>query len=76
MKIESSWLKIINLLVVLGTSLSSGAVALAGSGGPLASDVQVTILSSNLANGATVGEWGFSTMVGVFYLMRDVILIL
>ena len=51
MKIESSWLKIINLLVVLGTSLSSGAVALAGSGGPLASDVQVTILSSNLANG-------------------------
>jgi 7,8-dihydropterin-6-yl-methyl-4-(beta-D-ribofuranosyl)aminobenzene 5'-phosphate synthase len=63
MKIESSWLKIINLLVVLGTSLSSGAVALAGSGGPLASDVQVTILSSNLANGATVGEWGFSTLV-------------
>jgi hypothetical protein len=33
MKIESSWLKIINLLVVLGISLSSGAVALAGSGG-------------------------------------------
>ena len=28
-----------------------------------ASDVQVTILSSNLANGAAVGEWGLSALV-------------
>ena len=31
----------------------------------LADDVDVTILSSNLANGATVGEWGFSVLVKV-----------
>lgn len=30
-----------------------------------AADVQVTILSSNLANGATVGEWGLSALVEV-----------
>ncbi|MCZ6756979.1 MAG: MBL fold metallo-hydrolase [Bacteroidetes bacterium] len=29
----------------------------------LAESVEVTILSSNLANGATVGEWGFSALV-------------
>lgn len=28
-----------------------------------ASDVKVTILSSNLADGATIGEWGFSALV-------------
>jgi 7,8-dihydropterin-6-yl-methyl-4-(beta-D-ribofuranosyl)aminobenzene 5'-phosphate synthase len=31
----------------------------------LADDVDVTILSSNLANGATVGEWGLSVLVKV-----------
>jgi 7,8-dihydropterin-6-yl-methyl-4-(beta-D-ribofuranosyl)aminobenzene 5'-phosphate synthase len=30
-----------------------------------ADSVEVTILSSNLANGATVGEWGFSALVEV-----------
>lgn len=30
---------------------------------PKASDVTVTVLSSNLANGATVGEWGLSALV-------------
>ena len=30
-----------------------------------ASEVQVTILSSNLANGATIGEWGLSALVEV-----------
>lgn len=30
-----------------------------------AEDVKVTILSSNLADGATVGEWGFSALVEV-----------
>ena len=31
----------------------------------IAESVTVTILSSNLANGATVGEWGFSALVEV-----------
>ncbi len=31
----------------------------------LAQEVTVTILSSNLANGATIGEWGFSALVEV-----------
>ena len=31
----------------------------------VAIDVKVTILSSNLANGATVGEWGLSALVEV-----------
>jgi 7,8-dihydropterin-6-yl-methyl-4-(beta-D-ribofuranosyl)aminobenzene 5'-phosphate synthase len=31
----------------------------------VAESVSVTILSSNLANGATVGEWGFSALVEV-----------
>ena len=29
----------------------------------VASDVQVTILSSNLADEAAIGEWGFSALV-------------
>ena len=35
------------------------------SGLHLAEEVSVTILSSNLANGATVGEWGLSALVQV-----------
>ncbi|MCZ6641655.1 MAG: MBL fold metallo-hydrolase [Gammaproteobacteria bacterium] len=31
----------------------------------VAQEVTVTILSSNLANGATIGEWGFSALVEV-----------
>ena len=31
----------------------------------VAEDVSVTILSSNLANGATIGEWGLSALVAV-----------
>lgn len=31
----------------------------------IAESVEVTILSSNLANGSTVGEWGFSALVEV-----------
>lgn len=34
-------------------------------GSAIAQSVVVTILSSNLANGATVGEWGFSALVEV-----------
>ena len=29
----------------------------------VAQTAKVTVLSSNLANGATTGEWGFSAMV-------------
>ena len=63
MQIESSWLKIINLAIVFSISFSSGAAALANNSRALASEVQVTILSSNLANGPTIGEWGFSALV-------------
>jgi len=63
MQIESSWLKIINLAILFSISFGSGAAALANSSEALASEVEVTILSSNLANGATVGEWGFSALV-------------
>ena len=31
----------------------------------IADEVAVTILSSNLANGATIGEWGFSALIEV-----------
>lgn len=40
-------------------------LASAGAGANKAESVSVTILSSNLANGATVGEWGFSALVEV-----------
>jgi len=63
MQIESSWLKIINLAILFSISFSSGAAALANNSRALASEVQVTILSSNLANGPTIGEWGFSALV-------------
>ena len=57
-------------------SLLCGAVLTAWAGGlaaedvrvptsRVADDVRVTILSSNLANGATVGEWGLSALVEV-----------
>ena len=65
MKVEFSWLKTIIVVVVLGALFGPGPVASADSSGPLASNVQVTILSSNLASGATVGEWGFSALVEV-----------
>ena len=65
MNIEFSWLKKINLVIVLVSLFGSGLVASSESSGPLAADVQVTILSSNLANGATIGEWGFSALVEV-----------
>ena len=46
------------LIAPLGVSASQGVGSLAG-------EVSVTILSSNLANGATVGEWGLSALVQV-----------
>lgn len=44
---------------------SSGGVRARPSEPGVASDVTVTILSSNLADGATVGEWGLSAFVEV-----------
>ena len=61
-----------------GTSLLVGAVLLtcpsdlaalqetsARAAITVAEDVSVTILSSNLANGGTIGEWGLSALVAV-----------
>ena len=41
------------------------AIPAVASEGNVAEDVEVTILSSNLANGATLGEWGFSAFVEI-----------
>jgi 7,8-dihydropterin-6-yl-methyl-4-(beta-D-ribofuranosyl)aminobenzene 5'-phosphate synthase len=59
-----------NLLVgtVLLTGLPSVATAQTANAGEarhVVEDVNVTILSSNLANGATIGEWGLSALVQV-----------
>jgi 7,8-dihydropterin-6-yl-methyl-4-(beta-D-ribofuranosyl)aminobenzene 5'-phosphate synthase len=59
-----------NLLVgaVLLAGLPSVATAQttnAGEARHVVEDVNVTILSSNLANGATIGEWGLSALVQV-----------
>ena len=53
---------VVSCLMLLGAAEASGAVA---EERRTAEAVQVTILSSNLANGATVGEWGFSALVEV-----------
>ena len=52
-------------LVVAALLTASTGVTASQGGGRVAEDVTVTILSSNLANGATVGEWGLSAMVEV-----------
>lgn len=52
-------------LVALILVATAGEVNSAPSGPTAADDVSVTILSSNLADGATVGEWGFSALVEV-----------
>ena len=57
---------LISALLVLGAITGPTAVAASGDASPArAGDVTVTILSSNLANGATVGEWGLSAFVQV-----------
>jgi 7,8-dihydropterin-6-yl-methyl-4-(beta-D-ribofuranosyl)aminobenzene 5'-phosphate synthase len=50
------------LLITLVTGVNNVATAEKIN---VAESVTVTILSSNLANGATVGEWGFSALVEV-----------
>ena len=52
-------------LVALILVATAGEANSAPSGPTAADDVSVTILSSNLADGATVGEWGFSALVEV-----------
>lgn len=52
----------------MGAILFASSVSAAPGGrtsGAIAEDVNVTILSSNLANGATVGEWGLSALAEV-----------
>ncbi len=44
------------IILTLHNAAAQNAVAI---------DVKVTVLSSNLANGATVGEWGLSALVEV-----------
>ena len=53
----------IGLMLILVASACNAAAAESDS--TPAESVTVTILSSNLANGATVGEWGFSALVEV-----------
>ena len=52
-------------LVAALTVTTSGSAAADVPERRTASEVQVTVLSSNLANGATVGEWGLSALVEV-----------
>jgi len=54
-------MKIRTLLAAAAACLIFGPAAAADR--HAATDVAVTILSSNLADGATVGEWGFSALV-------------
>ncbi len=61
--IEGQWRQV--GLVALILVATAGEVNSAPSGPTAADDVSVTILSSNLADGATVGEWGFSALVEV-----------
>ena len=52
-------------LVALFLTATTGDVKPAPSGSTAADAVTVTILSSNLADVATIGEWGFSALVEV-----------
>jgi len=53
---------LMRLLLVLGLTLTLPRIGLAQD---FAEDAQVTILSSNLANGGAIGEWGLSAFVQV-----------
>lgn len=55
---------VVLVLFLIGASFAGDQDALAKAPHE-ADDVEVTILSSNLANGSTVGEWGFSALVKV-----------
>jgi len=53
------------LKLLLGLSVVFLSVHGAAAQDAVAENVKVTVLSSNLANGATVGEWGLSALVEV-----------
>jgi 7,8-dihydropterin-6-yl-methyl-4-(beta-D-ribofuranosyl)aminobenzene 5'-phosphate synthase len=55
--------KLVFLLFILFVAAQMPAVQAQGTG--VADSVTVTILSSNLADGATIGEWGFSALAEV-----------
>jgi 7,8-dihydropterin-6-yl-methyl-4-(beta-D-ribofuranosyl)aminobenzene 5'-phosphate synthase len=57
------WLAVVLLACSPGTL--AGRRAPASAGGTTAESARVSILSSNLASGATVGEWGLSAFVEV-----------
>ena len=57
-----SFLKLLFGLSAIFLTLHSATAKAADA---VASEVKVTVLSSNLANGATVGEWGLSALVEV-----------
>jgi hypothetical protein len=49
---------VLSLLLCLAATKSLGAQP-----GDLADDVEITVLSTNLANDGTRGEWGFSALI-------------
>ena len=57
--------RILSLVVSLSCLLAIQTAVAAAQDENKANDVEVTILSSNLANGAAVGEWGLSELVEV-----------
>jgi 7,8-dihydropterin-6-yl-methyl-4-(beta-D-ribofuranosyl)aminobenzene 5'-phosphate synthase len=57
--------RITGLVCVLFAFVIGSNSYAASSDNAVAQEVTVTILSSNLANGATIGEWGFSSLVEV-----------
>jgi len=63
MKTTTIKFSVLKLLLGLSAIFLSGYSAAAQDA--VAVDVKVTVLSSNLANGATVGEWGLSALVEV-----------
>jgi 7,8-dihydropterin-6-yl-methyl-4-(beta-D-ribofuranosyl)aminobenzene 5'-phosphate synthase len=64
MNIRSNIGLVVIVLFLVGTSLAGDQDALAKAP-HAAEDVEVTILSSNLASGSTIGEWGFSALAKV-----------
>lgn len=57
------FLRVIATLVLVCAGNLANAATMDDDGRAVVSNAQVTILSSNLANGAAVGEWGLSALV-------------
>ena len=65
MKNNANRFSFLNLLFGLSAIFLTLHSATAKAADAVANEVKVTVLSSNLANGATVGEWGLSAFVEV-----------